>query len=337
MLAVVEEKKSLLIFPANFEGIERSPHIIYCRRLGQPGGPAGGPLVLRRPEGEEVLRGRDRGGLVAGAWPRWPRTRSRRRAARSSGESYLPMVGGDVDGAGRGDPGRPGRTWCSTCWSATPTSPFYAALRRAGLTPEKLPVMAFNVAEDELRRFPPGDVTGHYAAWSYFQSLDRPENREFVRRFKARYGEDRAISDAMVAAYNGVMIWAQAADEAGTGDPKAVLQHFDRQSLDAPEGIVTIDPESRVGLAAVLRRPGPGRRPVRRRLVDRQADPPGDLRRHEVEGQWHALLDELKARWGGRWSSSEPIHPNPTPPARGGDQWPAVSSQRSSMLVVIDR
>jgi urea transport system substrate-binding protein len=29
MLAVVEEKGSLLIFPSNFEGIERSPHIVY--------------------------------------------------------------------------------------------------------------------------------------------------------------------------------------------------------------------------------------------------------------------------------------------------------------------
>ena len=34
------------------------------------------------------------------------------------------------------------------------------------------------------------------------------------------------------------------------------------------------------------------------------------------KGQWHALLDELKARWNGHWSSSEPMHPNPTPPAR---------------------
>ena len=90
-----------------------------------------------------------------------------------AGESYLPLTGGDAS------------SLVEAIRAAKPdvvlnmlvgdsNLAFYAALRRAGLTPEKLPVMAFNVAEDELRRFPPGDVTGHYAAWSYFQSLDRP-------------------------------------------------------------------------------------------------------------------------------------------------------------------
>ena len=177
-------------------------------------------------------------------------------------------------------------------------------------------MVAFNVSEDELRRFPPGDMAGHYAAWSYFQSLDRPENREFVRRFKARYGEDRVVSDSMVAAYNGVMIWAQAAEEAGTGDPKAVLEQLDRQSLDAPEGIVTIDPDSRVAWRPFY---------LGKARADGQFDVVWSITKpiHPVtyvatrsRAQWHALLEELKARWGGRWSSSEPIHPNPTPPAQ---------------------
>ena len=65
MLAVVEERESLLIFPSNYEGIERSTHVIYS------GGSANQVIVpavrwcVRRPEGEEVLRGRDRGDLVA--------------------------------------------------------------------------------------------------------------------------------------------------------------------------------------------------------------------------------------------------------------------------------
>jgi ABC-type branched-subunit amino acid transport system substrate-binding protein len=195
--------------------------------------------------------------------------------------------------------------------------PFYAAMRRAGLTPEGLPVLAFGIAEDELKRLPPGDVTGHYAAWSYFQSLDRPENLEFIRKFKARWpGEDRVLSDAMVAAYNGLMIWSQAAGEAGTSDPKAVLRQFDRQSLDAPEGIVTIDPDSWVAWRPFH---------VGKARSDGQFDVVWSITKpiHPVtyiatrsRAQWEALLDELKTRWGGRWSSSEPSHPNPTPSPR---------------------
>ena len=45
MLAVVEEKESLLIFPSNFEGIERSTHIVYAGGSANQIFPAGGPLV----------------------------------------------------------------------------------------------------------------------------------------------------------------------------------------------------------------------------------------------------------------------------------------------------
>ena len=94
---------------------------------------------------------------------------------------------------------------------------FYAALRREGLTPEKLPVLSCSIAEDELRLISPGLVAGHYSAWNYFQGVDRPENREFVRRFKARFGQDRVTSDAIVSAYNAVTLWAQVRRRAGVG------------------------------------------------------------------------------------------------------------------------
>ena len=53
-------------------------------------------------------------------------------------------------------------------------------------------------------------MVGDYAAWDYFQSIDRPENREFVRKFKALYGPDRVTSDVIEAAYCSVHLWAQA-------------------------------------------------------------------------------------------------------------------------------
>src|SRR6185437_7095224 len=232
------------------------------------------------------------------------------------GESYLPMVGGDVEALVKAiQAAKPDVVLNMLVGDSN--IPFYEAMRRAGLSADKLPVMAFNIAEDELRQFPPADVTGHYAAWSYFQSIDRPESREFVRKFKERYrDENRVVSDSMVAAHNGVMIWAQAAHEAETGDPKVVLEHFDRQSLDAPEGVVTIDPESRVAWRPCY---------VGRIRADGQFDVVWSLAKPNhpetyvstrSKAQWHVLLDELKAKWGGRWSSSEPIHPNPTPPVR---------------------
>jgi urea transport system substrate-binding protein len=314
MLAVVEEKDGLLIFPANYEGIERATHVIYS------GGSANQVVMPGVRWCFDALKAKKF--FVVGTEEVWSRcvaelAKDAVKASRGeiSGESYLPLAGGDAPAL------------VETIRAARPdvvlnvlvgdsNLAFYAAFRRAGLTPESLPVMGFNVAEDELRRFPPGDFTGHYAAWSYFQSLDRRENREFVRKFKEKYGADRVVSDAIEAAYNGVMIWAQAAGEAGSGEPKSVLEHFDRQSLDAPEGIVTIDPESRVAWRSF--HVGKARSDGQFDIVWSITKPinPRTYVGTRSKAQWDALVDDLKARWGGRWSSSEPIHPNPTPPVR---------------------
>jgi len=87
---------------------------------------------------------------------------------------------------------------------------FFRALRDAGVTPDKTPTISFSISEEELSSLSLKDVVGDYAAWNYFQTVDRPQNREFVRRFQARYGSQRVASDPMEAAYFGVHLWAQA-------------------------------------------------------------------------------------------------------------------------------
>lgn len=78
---------------------------------------------------------------------------------------------------------------------------FYKQCHSIGIDPEKSPVLATSVGEGELRRIPPEYVHGHYAAWSYFQSLDTPANQAFVRKFKKAFGLDRVVDDPMEAAY----------------------------------------------------------------------------------------------------------------------------------------
>jgi urea transport system substrate-binding protein len=314
MLEVVEERHNLLIFPANFEGIERSNHAIYV-------GGSASQVVL--PAVRWCVDARKaRKFFVVGTEEIWSRVASelakdgiKAAGGELVGESFVPLTGGDaqsiVDTIGKVKP-----DVVLNAIVGEFNLPFYSAYRLAGLTPDKLPVVAFAIAEDELRRFPPGDVTGHYAAFSYFQGLDRPENLEFLRKFKAKYGDNRSISDTMVSAYDGVMIWAQAADEADTGDPKVVAGQFDRQSLDAPEGIVTIDPDSRIAWRPFC---------IGRIRSDGQFDlawsinkpiQPFTFAGTRSKAEWQSLIDQLKARWGGRWSSSEPAPPNPAPSAK---------------------
>jgi urea transport system substrate-binding protein len=121
---------------------------------------------------------------------------------------------------------------------------FARSLRAAGMRPEQTPVVTFAFAENELATASGIDMVGDYAAWNYFQSIDRPENRAFVTAFKSAYGADRTTSDVMVAAYDSVRLWAQAVREAGTADVRQVRSFLRHQSLAAPEGVIAVDPET---------------------------------------------------------------------------------------------
>src|SRR5262249_40509839 len=107
---------------------------------------------------------------------------------------------------------------------------FFEALRKRGLAPEQSPVMSFSIGEGEVAGIGPALMAGDYAAWSYFQSLNTPENREFVRLFRARYGAGRVLSDPMEAAYLTVHLWGQAVEAAGTADSGAVRRNIGDQS-----------------------------------------------------------------------------------------------------------
>src|SRR5690606_5693485 len=83
---------------------------------------------------------------------------------------------------------------------------------------------------------------GDYAAWNYFQGIDSPENAAFLRRFRARYGPQRVVTDPMEAAYFGVKLWGQAVADAESLEPSKIRRAMQSQRLKAPEGDVRIDP-----------------------------------------------------------------------------------------------
>jgi len=120
--------------------------------------------------------------------------------------------------------------------------PFFHALHEAGIRAEEIPVLSFSLGETELAQFHAGsDGAGHYVAWNYVQSIDSPENREFVAAFRARFGSDRVVTDPMEAAWIGVHLWVQAVRSAQSMDTAIIRQTIAHQSMLAPEGVVSVD------------------------------------------------------------------------------------------------
>jgi len=101
------------------------------------------------------------------------------------------------------------------------------------------------IARNTLKEIGSDIMTGDYACWNYFQSINTVENQKFVKEFKKKYGEDRVISDPMEAAYIGVKLWAMAV-EAAKSDTNihAIREQLSRHSLVVPEGFIHASFES---------------------------------------------------------------------------------------------
>jgi urea transport system substrate-binding protein len=122
---------------------------------------------------------------------------------------------------------------------------FYQELARQGVTAADIPVLATSIGEDELRSLLPEAVEGHLCAWNYFQSLDTPRNRRFVRAFQQEYGEDRVVSDPMESAYVAVHLWKEAVERAGSPDAASVRAALaEGIQFEAPGGTVRLDPRN---------------------------------------------------------------------------------------------
>ncbi len=129
--------------------------------------------------------------------------------------------------------------------------PFYKEFANQGLTAGDCPIMAFSVAEDELRAMDVPPLVGHLACWNYFQSIDTPENKKFVKDFKAYCvahklpgGADRVTDDPIEAAYFGVYVWKAAAEKAGSFDLDKVREAVYGMKFDAPGGPKMMDPKN---------------------------------------------------------------------------------------------
>lgn len=301
VLPVVEAADHLLFYPMAYEGMEQSPNIIYA-------GAAPNQQITPAVQWCHDVLGARRFFLVGSDYV-WPRCVNaivtdhlRAIEAEVAGEEYIPFGGTDVDAVvKRIAAAKPDVILSSVAGDSALA--FARGLRAAGIRPEQTPVVTFAIGENELATAAGIDMVGDYAAWNYFQSIDRPENRAFVAAFKAAYGADRTISDVMVAAYDSVRLWAQAVREAGTADVRQVRSAVRHQSLAAPEGIIAVDPETQHTWRPVF---------IGRIRADGQFDivwssraavRPVPFPISRSRSEWEQFVADLHQRWGGRWTA----------------------------------
>jgi urea transport system substrate-binding protein len=302
VLPVIEKRDHLLFYPVQYEGLEQSPHVVYT-------GAAPNQQIIPAVKWCASVLKKKRPFLVGSdyVFPRTANAIIRDEAAAAGmqvvGEEYLALGTPNVQGAVKAIAAAKPDVILNTINGDT-VVPFFRALRAAGVTPDAVPTVSFSISEEELRGLNTKDLVGDYAAWNYFETVDRPQNRAFVERFRARFGRDRAVSDPMEAAYAGVHLWAQAVAAAGDPNPAQVRAAVRGQSFDAPGGPRRVDPETlhttkafRVGRVTAESRFEIVYNPET--AIAPQPYPLGARRRAD----WDAFLLDLNMRWGGRWEN----------------------------------
>ncbi len=57
----------------------------------------------------------------------------------------------------------------------------------AGLGPDKYPPMSVSIAEEEVKAIGPDYLKVHYAAWNYFQTVNRPTHKGMGLQGRIRF------------------------------------------------------------------------------------------------------------------------------------------------------
>ena len=301
---VIERHDHLLFYPVQYEGCEASPNVVYL-------GAAPNQQIIPAVAWGLETQGR-RVALIGSdyVFPRVANAIIRDQLQALQGklvaEVYIPLSANAEQVQNAVDVIRQARpdVVLNTINGAANTAFFQCMSRLAADGGRGPAVISFSLAEPEIQAM--GEAVrpvGQFAAWNYFQSVNRSENRAFVDAFRTRYGSERVVSDPMEAAHCGVALWAGAVAEAGTAEVRRVRLVLRQQSMNAPEGIVSIDPENMHAWKTVR---------IGRVQPDGQFEivwdsgrpvPPIPFPITRARSEWESLLNNLYQSWGRRWSN----------------------------------
>jgi urea transport system substrate-binding protein len=250
VLPVFERNNGLLFYPVQYEGEELSRNIFYtAEAVNQQAIPA---VDYMLQEGRKKF-------YLLGSDYVYPRTTNKilKQYLKMKGipdadvvEIYTPFghtdyqtIVADIKRFAAG-----GNACVISTLNGDTNVPYFKEFANAGLTSENCPVVSFSISEDEFRGLPAKDLIGHLGCWTYFMSIDTPENKKFVADFKkwletAPAGVERrgrVTCSPMNLSRMGVYLWKQAVEKAGSFEVDKVREAMYGQTFKGPAGEVTM-------------------------------------------------------------------------------------------------
>lgn len=119
--------------------------------------------------------------------------------------------------------------------------PFYRTFHQLGYNPAHLPIFSPTTKETEVLAIGKEYVVGHYSCGSYFQTLDIPENIEFVEKFQHHFGYDSAISSVMFNTYLGVKLLLEEMIKINSSSYLDILHSLSEKTFASPCGPIKVE------------------------------------------------------------------------------------------------
>ncbi|WP_075364785.1 urea ABC transporter substrate-binding protein [Desulfosporosinus metallidurans] len=241
VLPVFEGNNGLLWYPVQYEGMEASPNIFYT-------GAAPNQQIV--PAVDWLLKNKGKKFFLLGSDYVFPRTANKIIKAQVTAmggeviaEEYTPLGHTDYSTIiNKINASKPDVVFNSL--NGDSNVAFFKQLKDAGITSKDLTTLSVSIAEEEIRGIGAANMKGQLVSWNYYQTTDTPENKEFVKKYKAKYGADRVTDDPIEAAYDAVYLWAAAVKKAGSTDVAKVKEAARGIEFKAPEGLVKIEGEN---------------------------------------------------------------------------------------------
>lgn len=122
---------------------------------------------------------------------------------------------------------------------------FYTQFAAAGLS-DKYTIASF-IMDESFSTALGSAAAGTYASVNYFNSIDSEANQKFLKAYGEKFGEDKAAAVTAVgeSTYDAMYLLSKVLEKAGDDlTTKTILAGFDDVSFDAPQGMITVDPET---------------------------------------------------------------------------------------------
>ena len=243
VLPVLERDNGLLYYPTFYEGLEESKNVIYTGQEATQQVFAGLDWVAKNKHAKTYY--------LIGSDYIWPRTVMKLAREYITRVLHGKVVGEEYAALGSTAFGstinkirlkRPDVIYAAVVGGSNVS--WFKQLKAANITGKNHTLLTLSVTEDEAHGIGGQNLLGFYSAMKYFESLDTPRNKKFVKAFHAKWGADAPIGDVTQAAYEGPWIWKKAVEMAGSFDTDKVVkaEESGKIKFDAPEGMVYLEP-----------------------------------------------------------------------------------------------